>query len=127
MKQSLLPYLLIVMLYSSCSDQPKENTVAFLPGTYVRSEIREFGKIYDTITITVQQSEVNSFVIEQRWRYERVLDGMPQEPEYKVIRDPGIYYPSKKLLQNQRNLKSYSVDVREKELYSGISIFKKIK
>lgn len=127
MKQSLLPYLLMALLNGSCTDQTKENTVAFLPGTYVRSEINEFGNIYDTITITVQQSEVNSFVIEQRWRYERVLDGMPQESENKVIRDLGIYNPSKKILQNQRNLLIYSLDIKKQILYFGTLRFQKIK
>ena len=126
MKQRLIYYLFVVMLLNSCSGLNKDNTVAFLPGTYVRTELREFGQINDTITIKVQHSEVNSFVIEQRWRYDRVLDGVPQEPEYKVIRDLGIYNPGKKLLQNQRTLRLYSFDERKKALYSGISIFQKI-
>jgi hypothetical protein len=127
MKQSLLYYLSVAMLTGSCTDLTNDNTVAFLPGTYVRSELSEFGRIEDTINIKIQHSEVNSFVIEQRWRYDRVLDGVPQEPEYKVIKDLGIYNSSKKLLQNQRTLRLYSFNERKKILYSGTSIFQKIK
>ncbi|HLP37764.1 hypothetical protein [Lacibacter sp.] len=127
MKQKLLYYLFVAMLLSSCSNLKTDKTLVFLPGTYVRSELREFGQINDTITIKVHHSEVNSFVIEQRWRYDRILDGVPQEPEYKVIKDLGMYNSSKKLLQNQRNLRIYSFDERKKVLYYGISVFQKIK
>ena len=127
MKQSCLHYFLVVMLFSSCSNLKTDKTFAMLPGTYIRGEISEFGRIQDTIIIKVQHSEVNSFVIEQRWRYNRVLDGVPQEPEYKAIRDLGIYNSSKKLLQNQRNLLTYSLDRDKRILYFGTLRFQKIK
>lgn len=126
MKQALSLYIFIVMLLS-CSDLKPDSTLAFIPGTYVRSEVREFGRIEDTITIKIQHPDVNSFLIEQRWRYERVLDGVAQEPEYKVITDQGIYDTEKKLLQNQRNLRVYSFDEKKQVLYNGTMIFQKIK
>ncbi|TWI79046.1 hypothetical protein IQ13_3438 [Lacibacter cauensis] len=126
MKQALSLYIFIVMLLS-CSDLKPDSTLAFIPGTYVRSEVREFGRIEDTITIKIQHPDVNSFLIEQRWRYERVLDGVAQEPEYKVITDQGIYDTEKKLVQNQRNLRVYSFDEKKQVLYNGTMIFQKIK
>lgn len=126
MKQALSLCIFIVMLLS-CSDLKPDSTLAFIPGTYVRSEVREFGHIEDTITIKIQHPDVNSFLIEQRWRYERVLDGVAQEPEYKVITDQGIYDTEKKLLQNQRNLRVYSFDEKKQVLYNGTMIFQKIK
>ncbi len=126
MKQALSFCIFIVMLLS-CSNLKHDSTFAFIPGTYVRIEVREFGHIEDTITIKIQHRDVNSFLIEQRWRYERVLDGVAQEPEYKVITDQGIYDTEKKLLQNQRNLRVYSFDEKKKVLYNGTMIFQKIK
>lgn len=126
MKQALSLCIFIVMLLS-CSNLKPESTLSFIPGTYVRSEVREFGHIEDTITIKIQHPDVNSFLIEQRWRYERVLDGVAQEPEYKVITDQGIYDTEKKLLQNQRNLRVYSFDEKKQVLYNGTMIFQKIK
>lgn len=126
MKQALSLCILIVLLLS-CSNLKPDSTLSFMPGTYVRSEVREFGHIEDTITIKIQHPDVNSFLIEQRWRYERVLDGVAQEPEYKVITDQGIYDTEKKLLQNQRNLRVYSFDEKKQVLYNGTMIFQKIK
>lgn len=126
MKQILSIYLLFVLLLS-CSNFKHDSTLAFIPGTYVRSELREFGRIEDTITIKIQHQQVNSFLIEKRWRYERVLDGVAQEPEYKVITDQGIYNPKSKLLQNQGNLRLYSFDEKKQVLYNGTMIFQKIK
>lgn len=126
MKQVLSIYLLLVLLLS-CSNFKQDSTLAFIPGTYVRNELREFGSIEDTITIKIQHQQVNSFLIEQRWRYERVLDAVPQEPEYKIITDQGIYNPKSKLLQNQRNLRLYSFDEKKQVLYNGTMTFQKIK
>lgn len=118
---------LIFTLLLSCSNLKPDSTLAFIPGTYVRSEIREFGRIEDTIIIKLQNPQVNSFFIEQRWQYDRVLDGIAQEPEYKIITDQGIYDTDKKLLQNQRNLRVYSFDEKKQVLYNGTMIFQKIK
>ncbi|HLP37001.1 hypothetical protein [Lacibacter sp.] len=118
---------LIIPVLLSCSNLKTDSTLAFIPGTYVRSELREFGRIEDTIIIKLQNPTANSFLIEQRWRYERVLDGIAQEPEYKNIADQGIYDTEKKLLQNQRNLRVYSFDEVKQVLYNGTMIFQKIK
>lgn len=126
MQQILLRCLLLAMLLS-CSNPDYNQTLAFIPGTYTRSEVREFGRIEDTITIQIQHRDVSSFLIEQRWRYERVLDGKAQEPEYKVITDQGIFNPKTKLLQNQRNLRFYSFDEKKQVLYTGTMIFQKLK
>lgn len=127
MKQILLVCIHVFSLFSSCSNLKSDNTLVFMPGTYVRSELHEFGQIEDTVTIKLQHSDVHSFVIEQRWKYERVLNGVPQEPEYKVITDQGIYNPKTKLLQNQRNLLHYSFDREKQVVYFGTLSFKKIK
>ncbi len=118
---------LIIALLLSCSNLKTDSTLAFIPGTYVRSELREFGRIEDTIIIKLQNPTANSFLIEQRWQYERVLDGIAQEPEYKIITDQGIYDTEKNLLQNQRNLRVYSFDEIKQVLYNGTMIFQKIK
>lgn len=122
----IIPFHLLFVLLSGCSSLNKDQTVLFIPGTYVRSEVNEFGRVEDTIKITIQHREVNSFLIEQRWRYERVIDGVRQEPEYKVIADQGIYDPERKLLQNQRNLLLYSFGIKDRTLYFGVFTFKKI-
>lgn len=127
MKQSLFKDLLILLLLSSCSDLKKDKTLAFIPGTYVRSGGTEFGSIDDTISIQVQNSNVNSFLIERRWLYKRVLDGVTQEPEYKITLEQGIYDPKTKLLQNQHNLRLYSFDEKKQVLYNGTLIFQKLK
>lgn len=118
---------LIIALLLSCSNLKTDSKLAFIPGTYVRSELREFGRIEDTIIIKLQNPTANSFLIEQRWRYERVLDGIAQEPEYKIVTDQGIYDTEKQLLQNQRNLRVYSFDEVKQVLYNGTMIFQKIK
>ncbi|TWI77989.1 hypothetical protein IQ13_4233 [Lacibacter cauensis] len=126
MKQ-LFPLLIVSMLVISCSNQSSDQTLAFIPGTYVRSEQNEYGQIEDTINISIQHQEVNSFIIEQRWQYERILDGIHQQPEYKMIIDLGFYYPEKKLMKNQRTLVTYSFDLEKNVLYFGSLRFQKIK
>jgi hypothetical protein len=126
MKRILFVHLVIALL-SGCSNVNHDHTLSFIPGTYVRSGSTEFGRIEDTIEIKIQNKQVYSFLIEQRWRYDRVLDGVALEPEYKVIEHLGIYNPETKLLQNQRNLLFYSFDIEKQVLYFGTLDFQKIK
>lgn len=126
MKQ-FFPLLILSMLVISCSNQSSDQTLAFIPGTYVRTGASEFGRIDDTISIQIQNIHVHSFLIERRWLYKRVLDGVKQEPEYRRTLDQGLYDPQTKLLQNQKNLRLYSFDIKKGILYNNTTVYHKLK
>src|SRR5882672_1132737 len=67
-------------LLVACSQSSKNEVKKSIPGTYIRTSEHEFGKEYDTLVI----SQVNDqFQLLRKWKYERMLDRVAQEPEYK--------------------------------------------
>lgn len=114
-------------LFTACNGIIKDEVKEFIPGTYIRNAETEFGKAYDTLVITMQNKSANEFKIQRKWRYERVLDGKPIPPEYKVTETSGIYDGDKKQLQETETLEFFTFDAENKLLFNGANKFTKIK
>lgn len=118
--------LLLVVFIAGCSTINDDKVQAFIPGAYVRFKESEYGKVYDTIVISVQNKSANHYLIVNRWRYERAWDGKMLQPEYKVETTSGIYDPKHKLLQQRETMDLFSFDVHEKLLFIGPMKYKKL-
>ena len=122
--KTLLLIQLVLLLLAACSSQDEMQT--FIPGTYIRFSQHEYGTEYDTLVITPQSRTANEYKILRKWKYERVLDGSPIEPEYKRLTTSGIYSTKHKLLQETETGDMFSFDVRGKLLFNGPTKYQKL-
>ena len=111
----------------ACNSIVKEKVKDFIPGTYIRSSQHEYGTEHDTVIITLQNQSADEYKIERRWKYERMLDGKPVEPEYKQTTNSGIYNPESKILQESSTLEQYTFDIKQKALFVGSTKYQKLK
>jgi hypothetical protein len=123
----LVVFLSVIFILSSCSSPENDDMKEFIPGTYIRSGQNEFGKEYDTLVVSLQNKAGNEYKLQRRWRYDRVLDGKPIEPEYKLTETTGIYDAESKLLKETETLELMTFDKGKKLLLKGTNIFTKIK
>lgn len=123
MKTILLLHLLF-LFFAACSSGDEVQT--FISGTYIRFSKHEFGTEHDTLVISLQNGSAGEYKIVRRWKYERVLDGNAIEPEYKFITTSGIYYSSRKLLQERETGDFFSFDVTEKSVFNGPVKYQKL-
>ena len=124
----LLSFLLIAaFVLFGCSSSESDAINKFIPGIYIRNAETEFGKAYDTLVITLQNKSAKEYKIQRKWRYDRVLDGKPLPPEYKVSETSGLYDGEKKVLQETETLEFFTFDVEKKMLFNGANKFTKIK
>lgn len=127
MKSLLFISTIAAFLFAGCNSAESDAIKEFIPGTYIRFSQTEFGKSYDTLVITLQSKSANEFKIQRRWKYDRVLDGKPIEPEYKVTETSGLYDSEKKTLQETETLEFFTFDREKKLLFNGANKFTKIK
>ncbi|MFT3678660.1 MAG: hypothetical protein QM791_00220 [Ferruginibacter sp.] len=115
---------LIVLFIAACNGSAKDEVKNFIPGTYTRIAEHEFGKEYDTLVI----SEIgDQFQVQRKWKYERVLDGVVQEPEYKQETTSAVYDDQHHLLNENETGNTISFDEKEKALFVGPTKYKKLK
>jgi hypothetical protein len=119
--------IFVSILFAACNSITKDEVKEFIPGTYIRSSQNEFGKEYDTLVLSLQSKSANEYKIQRRWRYDRVLDGKPTEPEYKITETSGLYDGEKKTLQETETLEFFTFDADKKLLFNGANKFIKIK
>ncbi|MBN8836136.1 MAG: hypothetical protein J0I09_02675 [Sphingobacteriia bacterium] len=127
MKTAIGLFALVVSIIGCGTSNSADETMAFIPGTYVREGQHEFGKEHDTLIITLQNETAKEYKIERRFLYERVLDGKPVEPEYKQKETSGTYNPDSKLITETQTGKTFSFDAKKGMLFSGPNQFIKIK
>lgn len=128
MKALLLIHLLALLLIAwGCQVKSgKKEVLDFIPGTYIRFSQHEFGTEYDTLVISLQNSSASEYKILRKWKYERVLDGQPIEPEYKRVITAAIYSTENKFLRETETGDTYSFDTKEKLLFNGPIKYKKL-
>lgn len=114
MKILVAAHVILLVVIGACRELKSDPVPAFIPGTYIRFSVHEFGSEYDTLIIT---PIADQYAIERKWRYERMLDGQRIEPEYKKTSMIGIYNES--ILTEQQTGTHYSFDLDKKCLYSG--------
>lgn len=127
MKPLLFVYSVTAFLFVSCNSAESDAIQDFIPGTYIRSAQTEFGKAYDTLVITLQNKSANEYKLQRRWKYDRVLDGKPIEPEYKVTETSGLFDSDKNQLQETETLEFFTFDTKNKLMFNGANKFIKIK
>ena len=128
MKNLILMLAALPFFILSCgTNHESEEIMDFIPGTYARQSEGEFGKSYDTLVISLQNKTANQFKIVRRWRYDRVLDGKPIEPEYKVTETSAVFDASSKALQESETLDAFTFDTKKNLLFDGPNQFIKIK
>jgi hypothetical protein len=104
----------------------KDPTEKFIPGTYIRSSSHEFGKENDTLIVSLQNADANQYKIERRWRYQRVLDGNPIEPEYKITTTSGVFNDKEQVLREDKTGLMYSFDIKRNLLFTGSTEYRKV-
>ena len=123
--KTLIPICSILcFLFITCKGIGKEDVQDFIPGTYVRFSEHEFGKEYDTLVISEFKDQ---YKITRKWKYERILDSVAQEPEYKHKITTATYESEHRLLHENETGKILSFDLSEKILFSGSTKYQKIK
>ncbi len=127
MKSLFFVSISVLFLLASCSSSESDAIKEFIPGTYILASQNEFGKAYDTLVISLQNKSASQYQILRKWRYDRVLDGKPIEPEYKQEKSSGIYNPETKVLQETETLELFTFDPEKKLLFNGTNQFTKIK
>ncbi len=98
----------------------------FIPGTYIRYSSHEFGTEHDTLMIAAQHTDANTYSITRRWKYERILDGVLIEPEYKLTVTSGLYDPEQRLLQENESGNIFSFDPERNMLFDGHTKYTKL-
>ena len=124
---SLLTLALSLLIAGCGTNSASDEILNFIPGTYTRQSDGEFGKSYDTLIISLQNKDASQFKIVRHWRYDRVLDGKPIEPEYKITETSGIYDGTSKTLKESETLELFTFDVKKNSLFDGPNQFTKIK
>lgn len=127
MKSLLFISIVTAFFLAGCTSAESDAVKEFIPGTYIRSGQNEFGKEYDTLVVSVQNKTANEYKIQRRWRYDRVLDGKPIEPEYKLTETTGIYDAESKSLKETETLETMTFNIDKKVLLKGTNTFTKIK
>lgn len=125
MKQLLS--LFAVAFLVGCNSATNDEVATFIPGTYARTSEHEFGHEWDTLAISLQNASANQYKLVRRWRYERVLDGKPLEPEYKITTTTAVYDAAGKTLQETNRGKTISFDIKAGVLFSGSTKYEKLK
>jgi hypothetical protein len=123
----LVLIILIVVIAISCRDRLSDKVLTFIPGTYIRFSAHEFGTEFDTLVIVRERNEADQFLITRRWKYERVLDGLKMEPEYKRQVTSCYYDEKRKTLTEAETGDFYSFDPGRNMLYAGTTKYMKIK
>ena len=115
---------LIVLFMVACNGITKDEVKAFIPGTYTRISEHEFGKEYDTLVISEQADQ---FKIVRKWKYERLLDGVMQDPVYKQEITTAVYDNKHHLLNENETGNTISFDQRKGILFVGPTKYNKLK
>ena len=126
MKLLLFAHLCVLFIYGCGLVQSSDNVRRFIPGMYIRFSSHEFGTEYDTLVISLESESAASYRIVRKWKYERVLDGVVIEPEYKRTITSAVYNTDRKLLEETKSGDVYSFDVVNKILFDGAVKYQKL-
>ena len=126
MKGLLLIHIVALLIIGCGLIRTQDKTKDFIPGTYIRFSSHEYGKEYDTLVISLQNSMSDEYRIVRKWKYERVPDRQKSEPEYHKKESSAIYNPVHKLLQESETGRIYSIDVKENCLFNGPIKYQKL-
>ena len=127
MKTQAFPWCLMLLTVISCGRSEEDAIRNFMPGIYTRFTQHEYGTVHDTVVINLLNRNGEIYEVATKWRYARVLDGKPIEPEYKKQVYAAIYSEKNKVLQVIETGEIYSFDPDKKVLYASSTKYQKIK
>ncbi len=128
MKPAILAAIICALSIFACDSRTFQDEVKeSIPGTYIRSTQHEYGTEHDTVVIILQNETVNEYKLTRRWKYERVLDGKPIEPEYKSTSTTAVYDAKAGMLKETETGDGYTFDTKEKVMFAGSTKYQKLK
>lgn len=120
--------LWILQILISCNERSENDDIQkMMTGTYTRVSQQEFGTLHDTVVISLLNESANVYKVTSKWRYDRILDGKPIEPEYKTYTNSAIFNEGSKLLRDNETGYFYSFDIEKNILYEGATKYQKLK
>jgi hypothetical protein len=125
MKIVLWVHVLMLFMYGCDMIGRPDETEKFIPGIYIRFSQHEFGIEHDTLVISVQNKLADEYKIVRKWKYERMLDGIKIEPEYRRQTTTAYYNSEHRLLTEKNTGTVYSFDIARNLLFNGPVKYKK--
>ncbi len=126
MKTVIRIMLLPISLWAACTNSNHKVT-DFIPGTYVNQAQSTYSVANDTLRITRDGQNPNSYRVMRSTGFQRIRDGKLQSPEYKVKSFTGIWDAQKQSLQLTQNGSILLFQPDENQLLIENSIYHKIK
>jgi hypothetical protein len=125
MKQYSIAILFLLSANITCNIKP--NTITdFMPGTYVKYNIGEFGPVYDTVRIQKIETVGNNYKIERKLRFQRTIDGKIFPWENKMENSTATYNPETKQLYDNRFDKIMHFAPDKQQLFIGSTVYHKL-
>ena len=122
----------LVMLYglllSACNNIfQKTNPVKLsLQGTYINQSAGRYSIAFDTLVISKEYEEGNSFLIDRKVSFQKIRHGVLQSREYHQEHWLTIYDDKTKVLTETKSGKVLSYNPDKQKLYLNNSVYKKI-
>lgn len=113
-----------LVLVAGCKGLSGEAVRDFIPGVYVRDFATEFAVGSDTLE--VQWQGENTYVIQKRSGFHRVLKGKLQAKETREEKWMTLWDTEKGVLNEVKKGKVLSFDLEKKQLLVGASVYQKI-
>lgn len=127
MKMMWLISILVLLFLTGCLSGSSGSAVSWdISGTYARFSGHEFGREYDTLVVTVQTPGTGDYRIVRKWKYERVLDGEPVMPEYKIEVSFGVFNSQRRALEEHNSGSVLYYDEMEQTLFDGSVKYQKL-
>lgn len=102
MRTLIRTMLLPISLWAACTNA-SHRVINFIPGTYVNHAQSEYSIADDTLLITQDQQNPNSYHITRRTGFQRIEDGKPGREERKAKTFTGLWDAGKQTLQITQN------------------------
>lgn len=112
--------LVLVAAIYGCREAKPAELREFIPGTYIRYSVQEYGEEYDTLSIRFVS--MTSFEITRRWRYERL--GL--EPHYEISMTVGIWRDADTVIEDLETGDFLSFNIKANCLFIGTTKYDKL-
>ncbi len=123
----LIYFLATAFVLAGCNSLSKSNDAKeSMPGIYTRQSEGEFSKAMDTLIISANNEKAGTYLIIRKTRFNRIVDGKLQPPEYKTEKMIAGYNEKNQQLQDMKTGRLFSFNVKTNELLFGTETYQKI-
>jgi len=123
MKRSTILIALIAALFIRCTS----HTTVDISGSYVNQAQSEYGKDYDTLIISSDNSTYKTYSIESRTGYQKIRNGVLHPMEYKQEKWMATWDADKLLLSETELGRQIRFQPEKHSLLLGNSEYRKLK